>query len=87
MTKTKTTKKKPTRKRAGKKKTAPHIYREPRTAAELGIVCSSCGGPALWFDYEIGEKDYMKGFVCDAHKRSTRLAKLAVKEAALATIG
>jgi hypothetical protein len=57
---------------------APHIYQTPKTAAELGIVCSGCGAPAIWFDYEIGEKSHMQGFVCDEHKVSNRVEKLAM---------
>ena len=75
------------RKRARKKK-EPHVYVQPKTAAELGITCSAlvngekCGKAVLWFDYAFGEKDYMRGFVCDAHKVSNRVEKLAVKETA-----
>jgi hypothetical protein len=64
----------------------PHVYREPKTAAELGIVCrvesagAICGQPVLWFDYEIGEKDYMRVSVCDAQKVSNRAERLAMKE-------
>jgi hypothetical protein len=71
------TKKAPTRKRSTKRKKEPHVYVMPKTAAELGIVCSKCGSPAIWFDYGLGERKHMQGFVCDAHKVSTRIEKLA----------
>jgi hypothetical protein len=35
------------------------------------------GAPVIWFDYEIGEKNHMQGFVCDAHRVSDRVEKLA----------
>lgn len=65
------------RRSAAKRGKAPHIYQAPKTAAELGIVCSVCSGPAIWFDYELGEKQHMSGFVCDEHKVSNRIEKLA----------
>jgi hypothetical protein len=80
---TKAKKKLVAKKRQGMKgaKTAgkPSPYVLPRTAAELGIVCA-CGQPVVWFDYEIGERSHMQGFVfvCDNHKISTRIEKLAM---------
>jgi hypothetical protein len=71
--KKKSAKKAPTR-RASSKAKEPHVYVMPKTAAELGVVCSKCGGPAIWFDYELGERNHMSGFVCDAHKVSDRVA-------------
>jgi hypothetical protein len=53
-------------------------YTLPKTAAELGIVCSTCGAPSVWFDYELGEKNFYAGIVCDAHRVSERVEKLAV---------
>lgn len=79
------------RQRASKKKTAVRPYVEPKTAAELGIVCaalvdgSKCGKPVQWFDYQLGEKSHMAGFVCEAHKVSERVEKLRVKEQHQAT--
>jgi hypothetical protein len=73
---------------AGKRSKAPHIYQPPKTAAELGIVCTggssaeSCNLPVLFFDYEIGEKNHRSGFVCDGHKVSNRVEKLAQPPAA-----
>jgi hypothetical protein len=55
----------------------------PKTAAELGITCLSevdgqpCGAAVVWFGYETGEKDFYKGFVCDRHRVSNRVEKLA----------
>lgn len=54
----------------------PHVYVMPKTTAELGIVCK-CGAPCIWFDYEIGERNHMQGFMCAAHKVSDRVEKLA----------
>jgi hypothetical protein len=71
------------RKRLAKKPTEPSPYVMPKTAAEHGITClspvagSKCGAPVIWFDYELGEKEFYKGFVCDAHKVSDRVEKLA----------
>jgi hypothetical protein len=41
-----------------------------------------CGAPVIWFDYEIGEKEFYKGFVYDEHKVSDRVEKLAQPTAA-----
>jgi hypothetical protein len=27
-----------------------------------------CGNPVNWFDYELGEKEFYKGFVCEPHR-------------------
>ena len=43
-----------------------------------------CGTPVIWLDYEIGEKNPMQGFVCDEHKVSDRVEKLAQPTAAKA---
>jgi hypothetical protein len=59
------------------------VYVLPRTAAELGLVCTGgntgqpCGLPVIWFDYELGEKNHISGFVCDVHKVGNRVEKLA----------
>jgi hypothetical protein len=80
-----TKKTKPTTKRKeASPRTKPHIYVLPKTAAELGITCGDkstgvkCGQPALWFDWELGEKDFYSGIVCDDHRVSNRVEKLAV---------
>jgi hypothetical protein len=84
-----TTKKKPTKKktstgkRSRKKVVQPRPYVLPKTAAELGITCftkvgeEKCGKPAIWFDYQLGEKEFYTGFVCDDHRVSNRVEKLA----------
>lgn len=65
---------------------APRTPRRARTAAEQGITClsnvdgSPCGGAAVWFDYQLGEKEFYKGFVCDAHKVGERLERLMQQE-------
>lgn len=69
-------KKRQPRKPAKRRSQAPHTYTPPKTAAELGIVCH-CGAPVVWFDYEIGEKNSKGGFVCDDHRVSSRVEKLA----------
>jgi hypothetical protein len=38
---------------------------------------SSCGKAVIWFNYELGEKEFYKGFVCEAHRISNRVEKLA----------
>jgi hypothetical protein len=79
-----------TRKRASKKPVV-RPYVQPKTAAELGIACSTlvdggkCGKPVLWFDYQLGERNHMAGFVCDEHRVSNRSERLAVKQAATVT--
>jgi hypothetical protein len=87
--KTTTTKKagstKTTSKRTSRRSKEARPYVMPRTAAELGITCLSpalnaagiCGAPVVWFDYELGEKNFMHGFVCDEHRVSNRVEKLA----------
>jgi hypothetical protein len=32
----------------------------------------------IWFDYQLGEKEFYSGFVCDDHRISDRVEKLAV---------
>jgi hypothetical protein len=43
---------------------------------------AGCGKAVVWFDYELGEKNHMSGFVCDDHKVSNRVEKLAQPTAA-----
>jgi hypothetical protein len=45
-----------------------------KTAPGAGGIC---GAPVIWFDFEIGEKEFYKGFVCDAQRVSNRVEKLA----------
>jgi hypothetical protein len=79
----------PVRKRAAKRKPEPRSYVAPKTAAEHGITCLSpvaggkCGAPVIWFDYQLGEKEFYRGFVCDAHKVSDRVEKLAQPQNAI----
>lgn len=75
-------KKKPAKRRAtrrGKKATAPHVYREPHTAAELGLDCALCGAPAIWFDFGRGQHDHRAGFVCDKEPPIDHRERLLVK--------
>jgi hypothetical protein len=37
-----------------------------------------CGKPVVWFDFELGEKNHLQGFVCDEHKVSNRVEKLSI---------
>jgi hypothetical protein len=52
-------------------------------AAEYGITCLSdvngkvCGKAVDWFDYELGEREFYRGFVCDDHRISNQVEKLA----------
>lgn len=77
-----------TRKRIKKRSIKPRPYKMPKTAAEHGITCLSaskgkvCGKPVVWFDYELGERDFYEGFVCDRHKVSNRVEKLAQHQVA-----
>jgi hypothetical protein len=83
--KKKTPAKKAVRRPAPERPKEQRSYVEPKTAAEHGITCLSpapgggnkCGASVVWFDYEIGEKEFYKGFVCDAHRGSNRVEKLA----------
>lgn len=74
-------KRQPARRSTGKG--SKHVYQMPKTAAELGVVCTApisggiCGLPVVWFDYELGEKNHRSGFVCDGHKVSNRIERLA----------
>jgi len=91
-TPTKATKRQASKKSSGKAKRKiartkePHVYIAPKMAAEVGIVClgitnaAACGKAVVWFDYELGEKDHMSGFVCDDHRVSDRVEKLAMPE-------
>ena len=73
-----------TRRASAKKPDEPYVYVMPKTAAEHGITChslvagSKCGAPVIWFDYQLGEKEFYSGFVCDDHRVSKRVEKLAV---------
>jgi hypothetical protein len=91
---TKAKKKLIAKKRQGRRPTPkrePRPYTLPKTAAELGIVCtadrngSPCNLPVIWFDYSLGEKSHMSGFVCDDHRISNRVEKLAQPPAASTT--
>jgi hypothetical protein len=81
---------KTTSKRTSRRSKEARPYVMPKTAAELGITCLSpalnaagiCGVPVVWFDYELGEKEFYKGFVCDAHRVSNRVEKLALPKTA-----
>jgi hypothetical protein len=85
--------KKPTatrrKKSTSRKSKTPRPYRMPKTAAEHGLTCLSsvgtgvCGKAVIWFDYQLGEKEFYKGFVCDAHRVSHRIEKLAQPESAV----
>ena len=66
--------------------TAPHIYRMPRTAAQLGITCpqtvddSPCGKPISYYDpdYLTDRGDFRTGLICEMHPRSPRAQKLLI---------
>jgi len=52
-------------------------YDLPMVACDRSIVAFSasgadgiCGTPVVWFDYQIAEKNYMQGIVCDVGKVS-----------------
>jgi hypothetical protein len=83
--------KSPTAKTTARRTKEPHSYVMPKTAAELRITClspvagSKCGAPVIWFDYELGEKEFYRGFVCDDHRVSDRVEKLAQPQIATAT--
>lgn len=74
--------KKTARKRAAPTVRQPRPYVAPKTAVELGYFCKGgnsgeeCGAVPVWFDYQLGEIEHLRGFVCDAHKVSNRLEKL-----------
>jgi hypothetical protein len=57
--------KKKAAKKTTKRKTPPHPYVLPKTAAQLGIDCAVCHAPAVWFDFGRGQRDHRSGFVCD----------------------
>ena len=86
-----TAKKKATPRKSSRKK-EPRPYVEQKTAAELGITCATmvsgekCGKAVVWFDYALGEKDHMRGFVCEAHKVSNRVERLAVRAQTATTV-
>jgi hypothetical protein len=40
----------------------------------------------MWFDYELGERNHMSGFVCDKHKVSERVEKLVQPQIAKAAV-
>jgi hypothetical protein len=40
--------------------------------------CKPDGAPVIWFDFELGEKSHLQGFVCDEHKISDRVEKLSM---------
>jgi hypothetical protein len=66
--------------------TAPHVYRMPRTAAQLGIACtqtvngSPCGQPVSYYDpdYLTDRGDFRTGLICEMHPRSPRAQKLLI---------
>jgi hypothetical protein len=70
----------------------PQISIPPKTAAEHWITCLSpapgagdtCGAPVIWLDFELGEKEFYKGFVCDAGSVSCNAEKLILPHIAKA---
>ena len=72
-------KKKKTKKRTGKKPTTPHVYRMPKTAAELNIVCSICAAPAEYFDAARARGNHMNGFICANEPRGPGSEKLLIR--------
>jgi hypothetical protein len=69
------------RKKTAKKRAAgpPRAYKMPHTAAELGLDCSICHAPAVWFDHGRARRDHRAGFVCDAEPQMGQREKLLVK--------
>lgn len=75
-------------KRSKKPGKSLHVYREPHTAAELGITCAECGSPAEYFDEmrvsralyatEKAREEHLRGFICEREPRSPKAVKLAV---------
>jgi hypothetical protein len=73
-------------KRTSQRSKEARPYVMPKTAAEHGITCLSpalnaageCGAAVVWFDYALGEKNHMQGFVCDSHRVGDRVEKLAL---------
>jgi hypothetical protein len=84
--------KKPAKCRATRraKKQPGRVYREPHTAAELGITCAECGDgrPATYFDYgRVIDGDSRPAFICGAHQPLGRCEKLLVREGAQVKTG
>jgi hypothetical protein len=52
----------------------------------IGWYCCLRGAPVIWFDYELGEKEFYKGFVCDEHKGSNRVEKLPLPQSTTAIV-
>ena len=80
-------------KRTSRRSKEARPYVMPKTAAEHGITCLSpafnaagvCAKAVIWFDYELGEKEFYKGFVCDEHRVSNRVEKLAQPQTVMST--
>jgi hypothetical protein len=45
-----------------------------------------CGASVIWFDYELGEKEFYKCFVCDEHRVRNRVEKLAQPQTATSIV-
>ena len=79
------------RERVSRKTLKLRPYMPPKTAAELDITCATLvngekyGKAVSWFDYALGERSHIRGFVSDEHRVSKRLEKLARKGQHLAT--
>jgi hypothetical protein len=66
----------------------------PKATAEYDITFLSpapgadgiCGAPLIQFDYELGEKEFYKGLVCDEYKGSNRVEKLPLPQSATAIV-
>jgi hypothetical protein len=66
--------------------TAPHVYRMPRTAEQLGIGCiqavngSPCEEAVGYYDpdYLTDRADFRTGLICENHPRSQRAQKLLI---------
>jgi len=56
------------------------VFRQqlPKATTEHGITClppapdagDICGKSVIWFDYQLGEKEFYKGFIYEAHRVS-----------------
>jgi hypothetical protein len=56
-----------------------------RTVSALHPFCAPapgadgiCGSPVVWFDYELGKRNPLQGFVYPEHRVSNRAEKLAL---------
>jgi hypothetical protein len=65
-----------------------HLLRNFRNKSKnrYAVMIGSIRTQSIWFDDELGEKNFYAGIVCDEHMISDRVEKLAQPKAIIAAV-